>query len=307
MRKILIAADGSKASEEAAWFLSHLPHRTRLDILIVSVVNPPHFSYRAYPTESWMKELMTREKRAAEQAASRIAEMFEGADVAIKHLMAQGPVGPTLVKVADREQVDLVAVGARGHSRVSRILLGSTSDYVATHAHCSVLVVRPTGLSGRSDPIRIAVTHEQSETAEAAIDEFRQTKWGHGADVSVVSVLPYLRGYLGEMEPDTQATDEALKALSQTAGRLKTSASDVKTRLIENEHVGEGIVRFLEDDRSDLAVLGETRRGMLGRLLMGSVSRYVLRHAPCSVWIARNRTSAAEQTEGAKDVAATPS
>jgi universal stress protein E len=49
----------------------------------------------------------------------------------------------TILEAAGRERSDLVVVGSRGLSGVARVLLGSVSEYVATHAHCSVLVVRP--------------------------------------------------------------------------------------------------------------------------------------------------------------------
>jgi len=48
-----------------------------------------------------------------------------------------------ILEAAVREGSDLVVVGSRGLSGVARVLLGSVSEYVATHAHCSVLVVRP--------------------------------------------------------------------------------------------------------------------------------------------------------------------
>jgi universal stress protein E len=48
-----------------------------------------------------------------------------------------------ILEAAGRERSDLVVVGSRGLSGVARVLLGSVSEYVATHARCSVLVVRP--------------------------------------------------------------------------------------------------------------------------------------------------------------------
>jgi nucleotide-binding universal stress UspA family protein len=48
-----------------------------------------------------------------------------------------------ILEAAGRDRSDLVVVGSRGLSGVARVLLGSVSEYVATHAHCSVLVVRP--------------------------------------------------------------------------------------------------------------------------------------------------------------------
>ena len=97
---------------------------------------------------------------------------------------AKGIVGSRLSDAANELDVDLVVVGARGRSAVRRLLLGSTSDFVATHAPCSVLVVRPTGLREGKRPIRIAVGYEESEPAEAALEEFAETSWGTQTAVS---------------------------------------------------------------------------------------------------------------------------
>ena len=48
-----------------------------------------------------------------------------------------------ILEAAGRERSDLVVVGSRGLSGVARVFLGSVSEYVARHAHCSVLVGRP--------------------------------------------------------------------------------------------------------------------------------------------------------------------
>ena len=39
----------------------------------------------------------------------------------------------------------------------------------------------------------------------------------------------------------------------------------------------------------DAIVVGSHARGSLGRLLLGSVSEYVVRHAPCAVLVVRER------------------
>jgi nucleotide-binding universal stress UspA family protein len=56
--------------------------------------------------------------------------------------MAMGRPEHAMVETAHRDDVDLLVVGHRGMSGVARVLLGSVSEHVARHAHCSVLVVR---------------------------------------------------------------------------------------------------------------------------------------------------------------------
>ena len=48
------------------------------------------------------------------------------------------------------------------------------------------------------------------------------------------------------------------------------------------------VTLYCEKEGIDLLVIGEAQRSSLSRLLLGSTSRFVLRHAHCSVWVARN-------------------
>jgi nucleotide-binding universal stress UspA family protein len=57
--------------------------------------------------------------------------------------MAMGRPESAIVAAAARDGTDLVVVGHRGVAGVTRVLLGSVSEHVTTHARCSVLVARP--------------------------------------------------------------------------------------------------------------------------------------------------------------------
>ncbi|MFN9434459.1 MAG: universal stress protein [Planctomycetota bacterium] len=50
-------------------------------------------------------------------------------------------------------------------------------------------------------------------------------------------------------------------------------------------HVGHGLVDFATVSRSSLIVVGDKGRSAISRFLIGSVSRFVLHHAPCSVLV----------------------
>jgi nucleotide-binding universal stress UspA family protein len=52
--------------------------------------------------------------------------------------------GPKAVILAEAEKTraDLIVVGSHGHHGIERFLLGSVSEGVALHAHCSVEVIR---------------------------------------------------------------------------------------------------------------------------------------------------------------------
>ena len=288
--KVLLATDGSEYADEATRFLAHLPHAERLDVCVLTVINIPYVN-STRPNSEWRPECVRRESEAAQAVFEKVAEMFTGANASLRHVMLEGYLGETIVEEAKKSESELVVLGARGRSTISRILLGSTSDYVATHAPCSVLVVRPTGIqSHKHERLRIALAYDETGPSQAAIEEFSEFQWGPQTEMHVISVVSYVSEFLNEavIQPET-VKDQTENAIREAAKQLHAVAPSVHSHLIESDHIGDGIVRFTEEQDCDLVVMGNTSRSKLGQLVLGSVSRYVLRHAPCSVWITRNR------------------
>jgi nucleotide-binding universal stress UspA family protein len=67
-----------------------------------------------------------------------LPEIFRGSDP----LVVPGHAADQILKAIKAHHVNLVVVGARRQGTVRRLLLGSTSEKILTHAPCSVLVVR---------------------------------------------------------------------------------------------------------------------------------------------------------------------
>lgn len=62
--------------------------------------------------------------------------------IPVQSRCAIGHPGPKIRDFAQEWEADLIILGRRGLGGVSEILLGSVSNYVLHHAHCSVLVVQ---------------------------------------------------------------------------------------------------------------------------------------------------------------------
>lgn len=299
MHKVLLAVDGSARSKDAARLLSRMPHSDSLQLVILTVVQRP-FVHHSYTTSELLEATYQSDKRKAEQVYGDIAKLFDGANVDVRHETRDGNIGQAIVDTADEINCDLIVLGAKGHSQIHRVLLGSVSDYVSTHSPCSVLVVRnanddalktqaeSTEAQGKM-PLRIVVGCDGSEPSVAGLQEIAEIPWGSGVETHLLAVAPFLYDFFGELSSNSEVSSHFESVLESAKEQLSQSTPDLHTHLLEREHVGEGIVQFVEQIKGDLIVIGETPRSTLSRLLMGSVSRYVLRHVHCSVWIARNR------------------
>ncbi len=76
--------------------------------------------------------------RGLQQALSHQGSRIEG-------LVLHGEPAAALLALAQQETADLIIVGARGRTRMQRLLLGSVSQKVMMHAACAVLTVRSPG------------------------------------------------------------------------------------------------------------------------------------------------------------------
>ncbi|MGE0375903.1 MAG: universal stress protein, partial [Planctomycetaceae bacterium] len=224
------------------------------------------------------------------------AVRFEGINGTVATTVLCGHPADVIIEFAEREKVDLTVLGARGKSPSERFLLGSTSQKVAKHAPCSVLVTRPTGFGRNAErPLRIVVCHDGSESSRRAVRMLSGISWGAGVRITVLTlVTPFLHS---EMQTFEQAKplwerekSDAEESLAWAVDQLKGATPHVTGQLRETARAADEIVETVEQLGTDLVVMGDRGHSRIERFFIGSTTENVLRHAACSVWIVRHRS-----------------
>ncbi|MEX0587087.1 MAG: universal stress protein [Pirellulales bacterium] len=93
--------------------------------------------------DAWMRE-HEAEREAKRQELLELAKLLPP-PFQNEPLIAEGHATEEILKAIDREHANLIVVGAADKNIWQRYVLGTTSDAVLVHAHCSVLVVRDDG------------------------------------------------------------------------------------------------------------------------------------------------------------------
>ena len=146
--KILLAVDGSACSDAAVTSVARRPWPAGSEIRIISVAEPPPLT--AMP-ETWgpptqFYERMEKEERARAAAAINKAEARvragEAGGLRITADVIDGFPKEAIAQESDRWGADLIVVGSHGYRGLKRLWLGSVSLAVASHANCSVEIVR---------------------------------------------------------------------------------------------------------------------------------------------------------------------
>jgi nucleotide-binding universal stress UspA family protein len=135
---ILLATDGSSASEGASDEAIDLAVQVGARLLVVSVLGSS-----SRPTGASAETSGPADSRdSLTTKAQGIVQRAKAAGSDATFLVWDGDPGEGIVAAAHSENADLIVVGSHGRSGVSRFLIGSVSDYVVRHAHCPVMVVR---------------------------------------------------------------------------------------------------------------------------------------------------------------------
>ena len=100
----------------------------------------PAAVYNVY-TEAWREDLRREAQEELDAQVKKIEET--GGTVAIAHLKMNERRDEAIVHLAEEIDADLIVIGSRGFGGLKRALLGNVADSVVRHAHCPVLVVRP--------------------------------------------------------------------------------------------------------------------------------------------------------------------
>jgi nucleotide-binding universal stress UspA family protein len=277
IKRILVGIDTSEHSRVAQAYAFALARRlgaTLIGLHVVDIVSiegsffhdisgslglEPYLDF-----SSKMREVLTARGRAV---VEQFCEAARREGLAAEPLLDMGVVANQICERA--KGADLVVIGHRGvHERFSTGLLGSTAESVARKSP-RPLFVSPMRLR----EIRtLALAYDGSERASKAMHAAAEFATELGAPLSVITVARDTR--LGE------------RVLNEARHYLEPYALTATFKLLGG-HAHEEIVRFLSESETDLLFIGAYGHSRIIEMVLGSTTEYVLRNAPCPVFLSR--------------------
>ena len=142
--KILIAIDGSDFSQAALQSVTARPWPADSEVKVLHVVEPPSLllgrEMGGYDPEFEAVWKALREQ--AKDLVMKAAEKLRGAKLNVSTELVEGNPKSQIIDIANEWHADMIVLGSRGRSGLNRFLMGSVSQDVVRHAHCSVEIVR---------------------------------------------------------------------------------------------------------------------------------------------------------------------
>jgi nucleotide-binding universal stress UspA family protein len=146
LRRVVLGTDGSRPARAALDFVRRSAPFQGLPVRVVSVA-PPWFPWWTGmadlrpETAASVVEASNGARAASEQIARTWAAELARSSIRAEPSCPQGHPAEELISAARTDGADLIVVGSRGKTGLTRAVLGSVARSVLWHASCSVLVV----------------------------------------------------------------------------------------------------------------------------------------------------------------------
>jgi nucleotide-binding universal stress UspA family protein len=298
LQTIVVGVDFSPASDVAAHQALALARRAGAKLVLAHAASLPD-APEGVPesmqttTEAFQKILRDRLDDDRGQLGE-LGTRLGGQGAEVSHVLVDGFADDALVQAAQELHADLIVAGSHGRRGLGRLLLGSVAERLTRIAHVPVLVARGSTDAAEGGFHHIVCATDFSDAAERGLDlALELAAPGATIDLAHFWQMPVLsRAHAADevdatMDEIRQNLEEAGQARGARAleGRDHRSAT-VRYTLREGD-TRDGIVDLARAVAADLVVVGSHGRRGLRRFLLGSVAESTVRHAPCSVLVAR--------------------
>lgn len=270
---VIVGVDGRPTGRDAIELARHLVSPEGK--LILANVHSGELS----PVNAITPGLMADEREASHELLQRErVEAGLDADAAeLVSFLALSP-GRGLHDLAEERGADLLVVGSCSRGVLGRAMLGDDTRAALNGAPCAVAIAAR-GYAEHPLPLAsIGVGYDASPESEAALVAARAVAAQQRAKLialEVVSIPAY--SFTGLTPP---ALGDTIEALVRDAKERLRTLEDVEGRAVYGLP-GEELAEF--SGEVNLLVVGSRNYGPLRRLVVGSTSDYLERHARCSL------------------------
>jgi nucleotide-binding universal stress UspA family protein len=142
-QRILVAVENSAADRTILSHVTELARLTRAELLLVHVADgwaARHFD------ELQLRE--SEEIKSDRAYLDRLRGELVAQGIAVQTLLAMGDPATELVKAADEQHVDLIAMSTHGHRFLADLMHGMTADRVRHLVNVPVLLLRARSEAG---------------------------------------------------------------------------------------------------------------------------------------------------------------
>jgi nucleotide-binding universal stress UspA family protein len=268
-KRILLATDGSEQAEAAVDATIALGRPSSAEVLVVHVWNLEVHERHGH----WDVEVRSEAERLLGQTVARLQVGGVRAEPQICQA-SHDHVAATIGLAAREFAADLVVLGSRGLSDWQSIFKHSVSHQILCAVDCPVLVVRGRPAVDANKPRRVLLALAGGDDVAPGVRGAVAAATAPHSKVMVVHVAQAIFGAQGLAY--VESDDEIKATMASAVALLKNAGVEAEGVVAHTGPVAQAIAEIAASWNADLIVVGSSRMGDLGSLLLGSVSHDLL-------------------------------
>ncbi len=135
--KVLTCVDGSDTAKKTARISGIFTKHSNATLILVHVLDDT-LSYVEIPDTPVYAE----RKKEGDAILKEAKEIVENEGATCSTRLLAGPIVSDIIRLAEKEECDVIFTGTLGRSGIMRMVLGSVAERIIRYAHCPVTVIR---------------------------------------------------------------------------------------------------------------------------------------------------------------------
>ncbi|MBZ0188797.1 MAG: universal stress protein [Candidatus Obscuribacterales bacterium] len=304
--KILLPVDSSIYSRSAIETLVNAEWLSASEILLVTVVRP----IESLLAVSLDEKAIAKEQEIITEKSNWLMEIAESLKRAlpacrIDYRVKFGDIRETIIQTAIEEGFELVVMGSHGKGTIERLLIGSVAQCVLEHAPTAIMIVKRHGNMDNQKLSRfekILVPYDGSVYSGDTVSWLSRRVFSAKTKFHIVMAIPEFEEVEQKEVSPNQCVllDKQWHTIKERSFEILENIALKLGSIVGNENVSidavpgdpqTAILKAAERFGADLIACGSHGRSGLSRLLIGSVSMYLVHNARCPVLVLKRLSS----------------
>ncbi len=130
MMRVLLPLDCTSVDDAVLKMVEQLIPHLESEVLLLRVIH------------AHTRDMLTEEREKAQRCLHQVEERLRNHGISVRSATATGEVAATIIRMAEEEKCDLIAMATHGHHSWERFLLGSVADVLRHRSSIPLLLVK---------------------------------------------------------------------------------------------------------------------------------------------------------------------
>ncbi|MBI3756814.1 MAG: universal stress protein [Deltaproteobacteria bacterium] len=287
LEHILVGLDGSPLAESILAYVGALAKDIGAQVTLLHVV-PVSPSLRSGDSSRFLGPLIEQEETQAYGYLRGVTQQLIAAGLKVQSRVMVGDAATEIVRTAQHEKVDFIALATHGRSGLQRWVYGSVAEKVLHTTRTPLLLVRPSEEHAQlpSHVTRIVVPLDGSPLAETVLPIAEALAAQCKIPLVLLRVIEIVSltfvDPMGMAGVNYQALSESFQETADTyvnelAAKVRERGMTVETATPLGTPADK-IVGYSHDHPGSLVVMATHGRSGVAEVILGSVARRVVQH-----------------------------